>query len=139
MTPWGLRSRVKGLVQGALGRPGTARGTDADQIRVRLVLPDGAQHEVTCEPRYTLVMASQTLDTPIATGCPDGQCGGCNVDVLEGADALLPPSAAEQKLLTEKHAARANVRLACHAKVVGNGATVKVHNVWRMESTRGER
>ncbi len=139
MTPWGLRSRVKGLVQGALGKPGGARPEREEQVRVRMILPDGKSHEVACEPRYTLVMASQSIETPIATGCPDGQCGGCNVDVLEGGDALLPPSAAEQKLLTEKHGGRANVRLACHAKVVGNGAAVKVHNVWRMESTRGER
>lgn len=139
MTPWGIRSRVKGLVQGALGKPVGGRTAQDEQVRVRMVLPDGSSHDVSCEPRYTLVMASQSIETPIATGCPDGQCGGCNVDVLEGADALLPASAAETKLLTEKHGGRANVRLACHAKVVGNGATVKVHNVWRMESTRGER
>lgn len=138
MTPWGIRSRVKGLVQGALGKPGGTR-VEAEQVRVRMVLPDGSGHDVACEPRYTLVMASQSIETPIATGCPDGQCGGCNVDVLDGADALLPPAAAETKLLGEKHGSRPNVRLACHAKVVGSGAVVKVHNVWRMENTRGER
>ncbi len=138
MTPWGIRSRVKGLVQGALGKPGSTR-VESEQVRVRMVLPDGSAHDVACEPRYTLVMASQSIETPIATGCPDGQCGGCNVDVLDGADALLPPAAAETKLLSEKHGGRANVRLACHAKVGGSGAVVKVHNVWRMENTRGER
>ncbi len=139
MTPWGIRSRVKGLVQGALGKTGGTRTEQDEQVRVRIVLPDGTSHEVACEPRYTLVMASQSIETPIATGCPDGQCGGCNVDVLEGADALLPPAAAETKLLAEKHGSRANVRLACHAKVVGSGAVVKVHSVWSMENTRGER
>jgi ferredoxin len=138
VTPWGIRSRVKGLVQGALGKPGSTR-VESEQVRVRMVLPDGSAHDVACEPRYTLVMASQSIETPIATGCPDGQCGGCNVDVLDGADALLPPAAAETKLLSEKHGGRANVRLACHAKVGGSGAVVKVHNVWRMENTRGER
>jgi len=138
VTPWGIRSKLRGAVSGLVGgsRGGTAPATE--QLRVKLLLPDGTEHEVRCEERYTLVMASQTLDTPIATGCPDGQCGGCQVEVLEGAQALLAPSAAEQKLLSEKHAGKANARLACHAKVIGSGARVKVQSVWSMESTRGE-
>ncbi len=136
MTPWGLRAKLKGAVGGLVGGRGGAAAVE--QVRVRVVLPSGVESEVRCEPRYTLVMATQTLDTPIATGCPDGTCGGCDVDVLEGGDALLPPSAAEQRLLTEKHAGRSGKRLACHAKVVGDGAKVRVHKVWSMDSTRGE-
>jgi ferredoxin len=134
VTPFGLRNRLKQ----ALGRGGSAPRAESDSLAVRFVLPNGGEHEVRCEPRYTLVMASQTIDTPIATGCPDGHCGGCNVDVLEGASALAPASAAEQKLLDEKWAARPGTRLACHAKVAASGAKVRVHTVWSMDQTRGE-
>lgn len=137
MTPWGLRAKLRGAIGGIVGGRGAA-ASDVDTITLRLVLPGGGEHEVRCEPRYTLVMASQTLDTPIATGCPDGQCGGCNVDVLEGSDSLLPPTPAEQRLLAEKHASKTNARLACHAKVLTSGAKVRVHSVWSIDSTRGE-
>jgi ferredoxin len=134
MTPFGLRNRLKQ----ALGRGAPASPAAEQSLSVRFVLPDGKEHEVRCEPKYTLVMASQTIDTPIATGCPDGHCGGCNVDVLDGAAALQPASAAEQKLLDEKWASRPGTRLACHAKVSGSGARVRVHTVWSMDQTRGE-
>ncbi len=133
MTPFGLRRRLKDAL--GLG-PVAPRAEDTVQLDV--VLPDGSAHTVRCEPRYTLVMATQTLATPIATGCPDGHCGGCQVDVLAGAEALVAPSAAEQRLLAEKHAGRPDVRLACHAKVASSGARIRVHSVWSMESTRGE-
>jgi ferredoxin len=134
VTPFGLRNRLKQ----ALGRGAAEPRAASDTLEVRFVLPDGKEHAVRCEPRYTLVMASQTIDTPIATGCPDGHCGGCNVDVLEGASALAPATGAEQKLLDEKWASRPGTRLACHAKVVGNGAKLRVHTVWSMDQTRGE-
>lgn len=133
MTPWGIRNRIKGMLGGGAG---AAKATE--QVTVRMVLPTGAEHEVRCEPRYTLVMASQTLETPIATGCPDGHCGGCNVDVLEGADALAPPTPAERRILDEKWKDKPNTRLACHAKVAGSGAKVKVYNIWTMDTTRGD-
>lgn len=134
MTPFGIRNRLKQ----ALGRGAPGARQDEEALTVRFVLPDGKEHEVRCEPKYTLVMASQTIDTPIATGCPDGHCGGCNVDVLEGAAGLASPSAAEQKLIDEKWSTRPGTRLACHAKVVGSGTKVRVHSIWSMDQTRGE-
>lgn len=129
MTPWGLRSKLKA----ALGRPPAARADET--VSLTLVLPGGQEHSVRCEPKYTLVMASQTLDTPIATNCPDGHCGDCAVDVLEGA-GLLPPTPAEARLLEEKKLGD-RVRLACHTKVGGSGAKVKIRQVWTMDSVRG--
>lgn len=129
MTPWGIRAKLKSLVKPA------AEAKD-ERIPLTLVLPDGTEHKVTCEPKYTLVMASQTLETPIATHCPDGHCGHCLVEVLDPA-GLTQPTSAEQRLLDEQKAAP-NLRLACHAKVVGPGARVKVQRVWTMDSVRGE-
>ncbi len=125
MTPWNIRSKIKS----ALGRKEPQRD---ETFRLTLVLPDGSAHEVSAEARYTLVMASQSLETPIATGCPDG---GCGVDVLDER-GLAPPTDAEAKLLREK--GKPGQRLACHARILGSGARVKVYSTWSMEQTAGE-
>lgn len=131
MTPWGIRKKIKSLVGG-----GAAGAAQDEQLSLTIVLPDGKEHTVSAEPRYTLVMASQTLETPIATGCPDGACGGCTVEVLDPA-GIGQPSAAEQQLLDEKWKDKPNFRLACHARVVGNGGRIKAMSVWSMDTTRG--
>jgi ferredoxin len=129
MTPWGIRSKIKA----ALGRGGTTAKND-EQYTLTMVLPDGREQSVNAEKRYTLVMASQSLETPIATGCPDGGCGTCTVDVVDGR-GLAEPTEAERKLLAEK--AKPGQRLACHARVIGSGAKVKIGAVWSMDQTRG--
>lgn len=129
MTPWGIRAKIKG----ALGRGPTAPRED-ERFSLTFVLPNGSEYGVKCESRYSLVMASQMLETPIATGCPDGHCGGCAVDVIDGS-GLAEPAATEAKLLTEK--CKPNQRLACHARVIGNGAKVKVLTVWTMDDIKG--
>lgn len=131
MTPWGIRNRIKSMIGGGGGRPATD-----EQLAITIVLPTGKEHTVSAEPRYTIVMASQTLETPIATGCPDGGCGGCTVEVFDGT-GLAPPTAAEQKLLDEKWKDKPTYRLACHARIVGTGARVKALSVWTMDTTRG--
>ncbi len=128
MTPWNLRKRIKS----ALGRTEPERD---ETYTLTLILPDGTAHEVKAEARYTLVMASQSLETPIATGCPDGGCGGCGVDVVDER-GLAAPTDAEAKLLREK--GKPGQRLACHARINGSGARVKVLSTWSMEQTAGE-
>ena len=105
---------------------------------VRFVLPGGEEHETQAEERYTLVMASQTLETPIATGCPDGTCGGCVVDVLS-AEGLAPAGAAEVAAFRSGNGRdpTAEERLACHARVVGPGVRVRVRKVWTLQDQRG--
>lgn len=127
MTPWGIRNRLKSI----LGKAPSA----STQVGLRITLPDGQEKEVHCEEGYSLVMASQSLETPIATGCPDGHCGECLVDVLDGS-GLKAASPAEQKILDDKKLP-ANTRLACHARVNGSGARIKVHRVWTMDQVRG--
>lgn len=127
MTPWGIRNKIKN----ALGQGTTAR---PERLSLTMLLPDGTAHEVKAEARYTLVMASQSLETPIATGCPDGHCGECAVDVLDER-GLAAPTEAEAKLIREK--AKPGQRLACHARVEGNGARVRITSVWSIEQTLG--
>jgi len=49
-----------------------------------------------------------------------GLCGRCKVRVLEGAEALSPPSAAEERLLTPEELSE-GWRLACQASVLKEG------------------
>ena len=48
--------------------------------------------------------------------CRGGNCGTCRVRVLHGQDALVPPTAAEQKLL-ELCGAQRSERLGCQIRV----------------------
>ncbi len=132
MSRFQVRRRVKRL----LGRGAPPR--DQSYV-VDLVLPDGSEHPVRAEHRYTLVMASQTLETPIATGCPDGGCGACRVEVLAGQGSLSEPTDAEREsfALGQGHPMGADQRLACHARVEGGGVRVKVHKVWTLEEQLG--
>lgn len=133
MTPFGLRKRLKS----ALGLGGRSERVAAH--KVTFVFPTGAEQVAEAEDRYTLVMASQSLETPIATECPDGQCGGCAIDVLGGSDALAPAKVAEVEAFTkgQKRAPGPADRLACHARVVGDGARIGVKRVWTLETYRG--
>lgn len=126
-----LRRRVHGLLR--------SQREEQEVIEIDLVLPDGSEHRVRAEPGYTLVMASQTLETPIHAHCPDGHCGLCQVDVLAGAEALRPASEAEAALLDEHMGSDRDpdVRLACHARVERSGARIGVRKVWSLESAGG--
>ncbi len=134
MSRFRIRKRIKDRL---LGRIPT--DTEDTRVTLTLVLPDGSEHVLQTEPHYTLIMASQTLDTPIHAHCPGGTCGGCRVDVLEGMEALRPAAEAETDLLDEHLGPDRdpNVRLACHARLVGSGAKVEVHKVWSLEEAMG--
>lgn len=135
MTRFHVRERVKGLLLRGLGQGRVERET----LEVVFDLPDGTVARVHAQPQYTLVMASQLLDTPIHTACPDGRCGQCTVDVLAGESGLQPPSPREVEVMDAVlgRDRATNVRLACHARVIGPGVHVRVHKVWRMEEARG--
>lgn len=131
MTPFRLRDRLRRAIGGE-------KAAD-DRVEVTFVLPDGSRATGRGETRYTLVMASQNLETPIATGCPDGGCGGCNVEVVDGISALAPASDAEIRSFEQRHnrKPRPEERLACHARVLRTGATVKVARVWSLDEQKG--
>jgi len=130
MTPFGIRSKLRDF----FGRPVTGERPD-ETVPLTFILPNGTEFPTRSELRYTLVMASQLLETPIATGCPDGHCGGCVVDILDST-GLAPPTAAETKLLEPK--GEPNTRMACHARVAGPGAKVKIRQVWSLEALKGD-
>jgi ferredoxin len=135
MSRFHIRQRLRERVRGIL-RP---EREEREAVTLDLVLPDGREHRVEAEPGYTLVMASQLIESPIHAPCPDGHCGLCQVDVLAGAEALRPPSEAETKLLDEKLGPDRDprVRLACHARVERSGARIGVRQVWSLEKAMG--
>lgn len=57
-------------------------------------------------------------------GCRNASCGSCVVDVIEGADALEPPSRLELSVLRH-HAVGTADRLACRA-AFGAPGTVRI-------------
>lgn len=132
MTPFGIRKKLRGLV----GRGG---GKTPEVVRhaVTFVLPDGLEHTVQAEERYTLAMASQFLPAPIATACPDGQCGHCVVEILDGS-GIAEPTDSERKVIEKVHKRYdPKKRLACHARIDGPGARVKVFSLFDYDSVRG--
>ncbi|MEL6349059.1 MAG: hypothetical protein AAFV53_38500 [Myxococcota bacterium] len=151
MTPFGIRKRIKAAL--GLGSP------KAEIVRfpITYVLPDGTEQVVQAEERYTVLMASQGLASPISTGrraggtCPDGYCDLCRVEVID-ARGLSEMTDYEQKVMADhtagmphegrpRAAAPApgpNTRLACHARIIGPGATVKVAALVDFEALRGE-
>ncbi|MCB9778230.1 MAG: 2Fe-2S iron-sulfur cluster binding domain-containing protein [Alphaproteobacteria bacterium] len=134
MTPWGIRKRIKG----ALGRGATPGSADIVQHAVTYVLPDGTEHTIQAEEHYTLAMASQFLPSPIDTPCPDGQCGQCAVDILVDR-GLEAASSGEVEVMQKWHKqAPGKKRLACHCRVGGPGAKVKVHRLFDFDAVKGE-
>ena len=150
-SPLNLRRRLKRMV--GIG----ARKTEIVRFPVTYVLPDGTEQVVQVEEHYSLLMASQALPSPISTGrraggtCPDGGCALCRVEVLD-ASGLSPKGDAEQRSMEalvagEPHEGRQrepgapiepSSRLACHAKVLGPGARVKVHELFDYDSVKGD-
>lgn len=133
MTPFHIRDRLRKLI---LGEP--RKGSAPEGFEVEFILPDGSSHRVRTEAHYTLHMASQTLDTPIDSPCPDGHCGNCQVRILEDQGGLAPPTVAERELLDKTLGADRDpaIRLACHARLMGPGVRVQVQKVWSLDQLR---
>jgi ferredoxin len=72
------------------------------------------------EGRARLLDLCDEARAPVEFGCRAARCTTCRVQVLEGAERLLPPGEEEAELLHEI-AAPADVRLACQA-VVAQGS-----------------
>ena len=150
-SPLQLRRRMKRMV--GIG----ARKTEIVRFPVTYVLPDGTEQVVQVEEHYSLLMASQALPSPISTGrraggtCPDGGCALCRVEVLD-ASGLSPQNDAERKSMQalvdgKPHEGREREpgdpilptsRLACHAKVLGPGAKIKVYELFDYTSVKGD-
>ena len=74
-----------------------------------------------------------------------GMCATCHIYVNDGMDVLTPVSRREQRTLAIITSCRANSRLACQARVMGNGVVVElppgmyVNSIKDIESLIGRR
>ncbi|MDZ4788017.1 MAG: 2Fe-2S iron-sulfur cluster-binding protein [Blastochloris sp.] len=73
------------------------------------------------------------LDTLLARKCEvsmacggQGICSTCHVYIREGAEALTPPTEREQRTLALLTGSKGNSRLACQARVIGEGLVVEL-------------
>jgi ferredoxin len=69
------------------------------------------------------------VNAPIPFSCRSANCGTCRIDVLEGADLLLPPQDDELDVLDIFMAAPPKVRLACQSQMVPGLATLRIRAV----------
>lgn len=150
MSRFGIRKKLKSL----MGAPTESK---YQTYSVTYVLPDGSEHVVQAEERYNLLMASQSLPSPIGTGrraggmCPDGGCGTCQVEILDST-GLTPMTDSERKTLDayvagdphEGHPRQPgepyteNTRLGCYTKIIGHGARIQVKELVNFEKLAGE-
>jgi ferredoxin len=150
MSRFGIRKKLKGLL-GDTGRP------EIITHPITYILPDGTEKLVQAEDRYNVLMASESLPSPIGTGrraggpCPDGRCGLCRVKQVDGA-GLSPLSDMEKQTMDDfaggtAHEGRprepgppreADSRLACHCRIIGPGARIQVLELMDFDGIRGD-
>jgi 2Fe-2S ferredoxin len=73
----------------------------------------------------SFVDACDEYEAPIPFCCRSASCGTCRVELLEGAEHLLPPAEDELDVLDMYGELSSRVRLACQAKLRPIEATVR--------------
>ena len=86
---------------------------------------DGAEDPVAIRTNQRLLDAMTLSGTPLLMACGGkGLCATCHVYIRTGAERLSPVTPRERSSLRMLSECRANSRLACQAKVTGDGVTV---------------
>ncbi len=126
MTPFGIRKRLKALLglDAAPAPQAPARPT----YEVTFECPDGSDYTTTAKEGDSLLLASGRGAQPISSGCTDGTCGTCRVDVLAGADSMSPAGDHEAKTKSDV-GVPAEQRLGCHTGIHGPGVRVRIINI----------
>ncbi|MDP6931373.1 MAG: 2Fe-2S iron-sulfur cluster-binding protein [Myxococcota bacterium] len=131
MTPFGIRKKLKALMDGGRSEP-PPPVPEVAKFQVQFILPDGSSYETTAKDGDSLVLASGRGPSPIATGCSDGTCATCRVEVKEGDGQLSPPTVHEAET-RKANGVDESLRLGCQAAVLGEGVKVKIVNVFGEE------
>ena len=126
MTPFGIRKKLKALL--GLGESSKPSTPSRPKYSVSFVLPDGSDYQVEAKEGDSLVLASGRGPYPISTGCSDGTCGTCAIEVLEGSDQLTPADSHEEETKKNNGVAE-NLRLGCQTAILGEGVKVRIVNV----------
>ena len=125
MTPFGIRKKLKKWL--GLEKSPSPKAPERPRYTVTFELPNGSTYDVEAKEGDSLVLASGRGAYPIATGCSDGTCATCRVEVLEG-DSLSQPDEYEMRT-KENSGVPPSLRLGCQTAVLGPGLKVKIINV----------
>lgn len=86
-----------------------------ERARIEIVDASGAVVvDAACDVGDAVLDVCDEVRAGVPFGCRNASCGSCVVEVLEGADALEPPSRLETSVLRH-HAVAEGDRLACRA------------------------
>ena len=133
MTPFGIRKRLRALF-GLDGVPSSKPEAPArSSYQVTFECPDGSEFTTTAKEGDSLVLAAGRGPQPISTGCTDGTCGTCRVDILAGSDALTEVEEHETRTKADV-GVPSDQRLGCHAGVLGGGVRVRIINILGLEA-----
>ena len=126
MTPFGLRKKIKAMM--GWDNPKPAAAPPRPTYPVTFVLPDGEEYQMQAREGDSLVLTASRSAYPISTGCRDGTCGTCRVELLEGGDGLTTSSEYENSTKNANEIPL-SFRMGCQAGVIGHGVKVKIVNV----------
>jgi ferredoxin len=126
MTPFGIRKKLKSLLGGS--KPNIQPVPERPRYTVLFELPDGGSYKVQAKEGDSLVLASGRGAYPIATGCTDGTCATCQVDIVEGSDKVSIPDGHESET-KRANGVSDHLRLGCQTAVLGPGVRAKIINV----------
>jgi ferredoxin len=95
--------------------------------RVTFVSSDGSVEKTVEAPEGgALVDLVDDSEAPIPFSCRSASCATCHIEVLEGAEAFLPPRDEELDVLEAISSQPPRFRLACQAKLRPGEALVRV-------------
>jgi ferredoxin len=127
MTRLGIRNKIKELMGfGSSAKPPSAPARP--RYPVTFVLPSGESYVAEAKEGDSLVLTSGRGAYPISTGCSDGTCGTCRVEILEGEDSLTSAGEHEQQTKSDNDIPD-ELRLGCQAAIMSAGVSVKIINV----------
>jgi ferredoxin len=123
MTPFGIRKKLKSLLGG--GQAVDTGAAERPAWEVKITAPDGSAYNVQGKQGETLVTVSGRGAYPIMTGCAEGDCGTCRVEVLAGAGSVSAEGSREQST-RQTYKVPDGWRLGCQARLEGPGLHLRI-------------
>jgi ferredoxin len=83
--------------------------------------------QVSAEQNSTLLSVFKAHDIPLNQICGgQGMCASCHLFVIDGVDALTPPTHQEQMTFQFTKIDRPGARLACQTRVISDGVVIEL-------------
>ncbi len=94
-------------------------------VKIVKLEPIGQETEVETNGNLLSVLLSEDLDVLKECG-GRGMCATCHVYIKNGMECLSPMNRREQRTLEIITSCKANSRLACQSRILGNGVVVEL-------------